>query len=68
MYMLARVELIKSDNENTVANIDNPQNSVNKHAISKKKKKEDMYVYVFFKKLYDRDIHAQIDRLSKSRQ
>ena len=29
-----------NDNENTVANIDNAQKSVNKHAISKKKKRK----------------------------
>ena len=60
-----------SNNENTFVNIYyastlGSQNSENKHANSKKKKGR--YICLFFTKLYDRDIHAQIDRLSKSRQ
>ena len=54
-----------NNNENTFAIIDNAltlglQNSVN---FLKEKGR-----YMCFLNLYDRDIHAQIDRLSKSRQ
>ena len=60
-----------SNNENTFVNIDYAStlgSQIVKISMQILKRKKGRYICLFFTKLYDRDIHAQIDRLSKSRQ